>query len=368
MNILFLTSSLAPHFGGAAFSESALSSELSKKNQVTVLSRLNRVDPEFAKTQGIGRVEAFRPIEVLIAYFFSFHRLAKAVSKADIFHLNGHWYWENYFFARLCNKYRVPYVFHPRGMLWVGYRKPRIKKMFNVLLGNWIASHAAKVILLSEFEKEHCRPYPLKAENLVVVPNGIDSTDRSPTMSQSSQYFLYLGRIEPRKNLEFLIRAFKIFFDKNNSCALRLMGPVERKYDVRLRALIKKLSLENIVQFEEPKYGEEKNQVLRGAQAVIYPAFEEPFGRTVFEAFAAGTLCLVPEKSGGSEYVKKFVPEAIYESNSEVALAKKMEAILSLHQPIRSNWIQQSQNWISKNLNWKSISNDVLEIYQQVLV
>lgn len=368
VKILFLSSSLAQKFGGAAFSESALCGELSKKNEVLVLSRTNRLDVRFAEAQGIKRVKGFKPFEVLLAYFNSKHWLVTDLIEADVFHLNGHWFWENYFFAKLCKKYGTPYVLHPRGMLWVAYRRPRLKKCFNWLIGNWIVQNASKIILLSKYEKNHCKPYKVKNQDLCVVPNGISTPTPTVNNSIREKYFLYLGRVEPRKNLEFLIRAFSTLNQKDPTTVLRIVGPVEKNYDVPLTKLIEELKLQSCVFLEGPKYGAEKDSLMVGSVAVIYPAFEESFGRTVFEAFASGTICLLPDLSGGAEYVRGFAPEVVYEGTSEIALAKKMAEILNLPNEKRMACISLSQEWISKYLNWPLIAQQVLDIYRQILV
>ncbi len=367
MKILFLSSSLAPHFGGAAVSESALSAELSKEHNVLVLSRQDRLDKEFVERQGIKSTLPFKPISVLFAFLKPGHPLNREIRSSDVFHLNGHWFWENYFFARLCYRYGVPYILHPRGMLWVAYRRPYLKKLFNLILGNWIVSHASKVILLSEFERNHCEGYPVKEDNLTVFPNGIRCVEGGGDSLSTGSYFLYLGRIEPRKNLEFLIRVFSQIYKKNSSVQLRLVGPVERNYDSLLKRLVSKYKLEEVIKIQSAVYNQEKIDLLRNASAVIYPAKGEPFGRTIFEAFAAGTLCLIPTNSGGVEYVEKFAPFVIYEEKSEDSLATKMQEVLALTYSERNQHIKNSQNWVSTHLDWTAITQKIVKIYHQIL-
>lgn len=367
MKILFLSSSLAPHFGGAAISESSLSAELCKEHDVVVLSRQDRLDVEFAKKQGIRKVIPFSPVSVLCAFFNSRHPLTQEIKASTIFHLNGHWYWENYFFARLCCRYKVPYVLHPRGMLWAAYRRPRLKKLFNMLLGSWIVSHASKIILLSEFEKKQIEGYPVDESKLAIIPNGINSVEKLFQINRKISYFLYLGRLEPRKNLEFLIRTFKKVHEISRTSILRLVGPVERSYDLALQRLIAELGLEDCVKIEEAVYGPDKDALLQGATAVIYPSQGEPFGRTVFEAFAAGTLCLIPQNSGGAEYVEKFAPNMVYPDQSEVLLAEKMIQTMDFTGAERIRLVNSAKAWIAQNLNWPTITQQTLQIYEHVL-
>lgn len=367
MKILFLSSSLAAHFGGAAVSESSLAFELSKDHDILLLSRTNRWDRNFTDAQGLKKVRSFSPFSVFIAFVNPWHSLNAEIRSADLFHLNGHWFWENYFFARLCSRYQTPYVLHPRGMLWAAYRRPKLKKLFNILLGNWIVRHAAKVILLSNFEEQQCHTYQVKKEKFIVIPNGIAPVQCVKVPEPPYSYFLYLGRIEPRKNLEFLIRSFMFFNSENPSAQLRLVGPVERNYDVLLKELITSLGLEKKITIETPIYGLEKTKLLTGALAVIYPGIEEPFGRTIFEAFAAGTLCLVPKKSGGAEYVEEFAPNLIYHDTSEASLNEKMKQTYALSISERSQQIKTSQSWVAKHLDWPAITERVVKTYKQIV-
>jgi glycosyltransferase involved in cell wall biosynthesis len=358
---------MAPRFGGAAVSESCLSAHLSEKHQVTVLSRNDRADAAFAKEQGVAKLITFSPFSVLLAFLNPKHPISREVASSDLFHLNGHWFWENYFFARLCYRYQIPYVLHPRGMLWGAYRKPQLKRLFNFLIGNWIASHASKVILLSEFEKRHCEKYPIQSQKLVVIPNGIDAPSEMHLEQQIENYFLYLGRVEPRKNLEFLIEGFATFFKQKKDFKLRIVGPVERGYDESLNQLIRDRNLEGVVTIEPAVYGDKKRLLLQKAKAVVYPAIEEPFGRTVFEAFSEGTLCVVPDKSGGAEYVRQFAPGLIYQEDDVGSLAERLSSICQMPDEKRSEQLKKSQVWVSLNLNWGSITRRVISLYEQVV-
>lgn len=368
MKILFLSSSLAPQFGGAAVSESTLCGKLSSEHEVVVLSRKNRLDLAFTAKQGIKKVVSFKPSEVVKAFFDSEHYLCQLIQKAEVFHLNGHWFWENYFFARLCTRYDIPYILHPRGMLWVSYRRPLLKRVFNLVLGNWIVSHASKIILLSEFERTQLANYSIKEENLIVIPNGVEIAELESSSSKPDEsYLLYLGRIEERKNLKFLIRSFEKAYQKNRALKLRLVGPFERGYEQILIKLIRELNLGEVVRVEGPLYGKDKEELLKGAQAVIYPAQGEPFGRTVFEAFAAGTLCLTPLQSGGAEYVRKFAPELLYPDHSEDMLAKKILNVGKMALDHRRRLIFEARSWVEQNLDWSLISKKILDSYEFAL-
>src|SRR4051812_15158064 len=102
MHIIVTSQALTPWYGGSAISEASLCSHLGKNCKVTVLCREGAVDYAFVQSFGLKDVREYRPREVVDAWRNPKHWLSRTLDEADVFHLNGHWKWENYFFARLC--------------------------------------------------------------------------------------------------------------------------------------------------------------------------------------------------------------------------------------------------------------------------
>ncbi len=88
--------------------------------------------------------------------------------------------------------------------------------------------HADHIIAVSEFGKKEIVNYlKVQKERISVVPNAVDHTVYHTDYTQTQiwralkkygitqSYFLYLGTIEPRKNLEILMDAYALFVRKN---------------------------------------------------------------------------------------------------------------------------------------------------------
>ena len=223
LRVLLITPGLTPKFGGSAFSESALASHLKSKCSLTVLCREGNTDEKFLSAAGLSEVKTYRPVEVLKAYFDSSHEISKQILASDILHINGHWRWENSFFAAIAERKNIPYVFHPRGMLVMNYRKIFLKRVFNWVMGNFLIKHAARIIALSQFEIGQFKLHPITEKQIAVIPNGITPPSSMPSyrLNFPEKYFLYFGRIEARKNLLFLVNAFAKYVaqgGKSNLC------------------------------------------------------------------------------------------------------------------------------------------------------
>ncbi len=372
---LVMSNALSPIYGGSAFSEVVLCSTLKKYLAVTILCRKGNLDYSFARSHGLNDVIEYSPEDIFRAYFNRKHWLHDILRAVSICHMNGHWRWEDHFLARLCKRYRIPYVIQPRGMFVINDRRPIVKRIFNFLLGNYTVRNAARIIALSEFEARQFEGYPLSPEKIVVLPNGITlpgdvrpCRDLGIRQTKDSQkYFFYLGRLEPRKNLLFLIDVFRIYVQRGGESSLLIMGPSQGGYREKLESKIRKLSLSSRVQLLEPTYDERRWQWAARSCAVIYPTIDEAFGRVPFESLLAGALVIVPDKSGSAEYLRSLVPHGIYKSQDVEDLCRVLTLMDGMQEAERSILLRRAKAWVENELDWDRICSRVIDVYSECL-
>lgn len=370
MKIVVLSQALTPTAGGSAVSEASLCASLQKRHPVLVLCRAGALDSAFVRGFGLTDVKQVHPREVLRAWRDPRHWLVQALSDADILHVNGHWRWENALLARFAAKQGIPYLLQPRGMLWLGHRRPWVKKAFNHLLGFETVRGASRVIALSEFEKSQWTAYGVDPARCEVLPNGIwDSAPVSvgiTTPRTGKKYFLYLGRLESRKNLLFLVNAFSRYVRDGGEADLVLMGPSERGYDRRLRRAIRRQGLTDRVRLEAPCYAEAKQTWMRDALAVVYPSLGEAFGRVPFETLAAGGVPVVPRESGSAEYLEPVLPFCLYPVGDGDALLAVLRTIEHGRVPDLAQRLERIRTSLGKELHWDAITERLLRLYARV--
>lgn len=165
------------------------------------------------------------------------------------------------------------------------------------------------IVTDSEFSKREILKYFPQHENkLRVVPCGVDLQRFKPcgdperitavkkTLGIEGDYFLYLGTIEPRKNLERLIGAYSIFIQKVKKDAPRLVlaGGKGWLYD-NIFQKVSELGLSDKIIFTKYVPSEDMNPLMCGAIAFVFPSVYEGFGMPPLEAMACG----VPVLSSG---------------------------------------------------------------------
>ena len=116
-------------------------------------------------------------------------------------------------------------------------------------------------------------------------------------------YFLYVGRQDPYKNLQRLITAFSALPHRNDY-ELWLAGPYDQRYSPLLEIQTQELGISHLVKFLNYVSYDELPIIINQAIALVFPSLWEGFGLPVLEAMACGTpvitsnISSLPEVAG----------------------------------------------------------------------
>lgn len=235
---------------------------------------------------------------------------------------------------------------------------------------------ADRIVTDSEFSKsEIIKYYPEFAEKIRVVPCGVDMQKFHPETDPakivqvrekyglSGQYFLYLGTLEPRKNLERLIDAYAAFAKKHEAPAkLVLAGGKGWLYD-GIFAKVQKLGLEQQVIFTQYIDSEDMCALMSGALAFTFPSIYEGFGMPPLEAMACGTPVLVsdaaslPEVTGNSAVIVK--------ADSTESIADGLERLYTdenLRGRLSAEGLERA-----KSFSWERSAQMLYEVYAELV-
>ena len=145
--------------------------------------------------------------------------------------------------------------------------------------------------------------YQIPASKITAIPLAHDRTHFRPLNLPTSNYFLYIGRQDPYKNIQRLISAFAAL-PNCKDYELWLVGPSDRRYTPILKAQVAELGINNQVKFLDYIPYSELPKIINQAIALVFPSLWEGFGLPVLEAMACGTpvitsnLSSLPEVAG----------------------------------------------------------------------
>jgi glycosyltransferase involved in cell wall biosynthesis len=176
--------------------------------------------------------------------------------------------------------------------------------------------------------------YGVPEDRVSVTPLGVDPSwfQASPPdpalrnrLGLPARYFVFVGNLEPRKNLPQLLDAYRALVDAEpDAPGLALVGPPGWGPALDLRGLP-----EGSVVFTGYQEERELQAVVAGAEALLYPSMYEGFGLPPLEAFAAGTPVVASDLPVIREVVGK-APATLVPPGDKDALAA---ALLSHARP-----------------------------------
>ena len=232
------------------------------------------------------------------------------------------------------------------------------------------------IITDSDFSKsEIIKYFPEYSKKIRVVPCGVDCKKFSPcenpdtikkvkeSLEIDGEYFLYVGTIEPRKNLFRLIRAYEIFTRHvKNPPKLVLAGAKGWLCD-DIYKLVEKLSLEKQVIFTKYVPSEDMSALISGAMAFVFPSLYEGFGMPPLEAMACG----VPVLTSGEASLPEVTGDCavICDAYSVKSIAKGLYRLyknLDLRKDLSYRGIERARLF-----SWEKSAEKLHEIYRELL-
>jgi glycosyltransferase involved in cell wall biosynthesis len=151
-----------------------------------------------------------------------------------------------------------------------------------------------KIITVSKFSRDELIKYlGIKEKNLEIIYNGspdYQSGGASPESNNSAinycEYIIAVGNARPRKNLSQLIKAFEILSPQAPELKLVIVG----KNDWRMQEIMATVhGLEEKIIFSGFVSETEKQNLIKNAEALIFPSLYEGFGLPIVEANALKT-------------------------------------------------------------------------------
>jgi len=177
-----------------------------------------------------------------------------------------------------------------------------------------ICQQATKIITHSEntkndiinFYKIDPAKIEIKKPPISKIFNGtINNDDKSRVKNKyqlPDDFILYLGNLEPRKNLDSLIRAFaSILFSTYYFLNSKLVIAGQGREMSKLKKLVKDLGMRDKVKFLGYVPEEDKVALYHLAKVFVYPSFYEGYGYPVAEALACGLPVITSHTSSLTE-------------------------------------------------------------------
>lgn len=288
--------------------------------------------------------------------------------KIDVFHSPLH-------VAPILLSSRSVVTIHDMTLFSLPAQHIRTKRLYFSKLMPFIARKADKIIADSECSKRDImRILKIPETKIKVIYLGVDGVFRPIKDPRRlvhirrkyqivSNFILYAGVLEPRKNLGRLIKAFhKLRQEKKLECQLVIAGKKGWSYS-KVFQLVEDLELGRDVIFTGYVSDDDLVLLYNAAELFVYPSLYEGFGLPPLEAMACGTPVIASNVSSLPEvvsdagllvnpYDERGIGNAIYEALTNEGLRKEMG----------EKGLRRARLFL-----WEKTARETLQVYQEVL-
>lgn len=251
--------------------------------------------------------------------------------------------------------------------------RTRTKAMLSMAI-----SKVDKLIAVSaSTKKDLCEIFKCPENKVQVIYSGFDKrlSEKSVlsreevlkryTLNAEDKYLLFLGTIEPLKNITRLLEAFvlfkKRFQEKAKNFNYKLIIAGKRGWlATEYKQLAKDLGIEKDIIFTGYIIGDDLTPLFAQADFFVMPSLYEGFGTTVLEAFATGVPVISSDVSSIPEIAGDAAKLVNPLDSKEIADAMFQ---FSENEELKNNYREKGKKQVEK-FNWEKTAQETLALYK----
>jgi D-inositol-3-phosphate glycosyltransferase len=229
--------------------------------------------------------------------------------------------------------------------------------------------------------------YRADTEKITVIPPGVDTSHFYPIppdearaaigIQPHERMILFVGRIEPLKGVETLIRAIALLVKDHiiSGCPhyLAIVGgdpnitpEMENSEMARLQKLCQDLGINDLVLFLGKRAQDTLPYYYSAAEVLVMPSHYESFGMVALEAMACGTPVIASQVGGLAFLIQDGTTGYSIPDDNPQALAEKL-ALLVCNPGLRNKLGAQAAEY-ARGYDWSIIAERINHVYQELLV
>jgi D-inositol-3-phosphate glycosyltransferase len=305
--------------------------------------------------------------------------------------IHSHYWMSGIAAGELKQKWGVPVVqmFHTLGRM-----KNQIARGAHEHEGNYrlegeqkVLDLADRIIAATPAEVNQLNTYyKVDPAHITVIPPGVDTSHFYPIPSDEAKaainipsdarMLLFVGRIEPLKGVDTLLRAIAIM---RNDCVrdlcpyhLAIIGgdpedtPINPESEMaRLKTLCHKLDLNDMVVFLGKRDQTTLPYYYSAALTLVMPSFYESFGMVALESMACGTPVVASHTGGLAYLVRDGVTGFTVPSGDVTALANRLTQLI-FDENLRLDIGIQAAEY-AKSYAWEIIAGQIAALYRELI-
>lgn len=198
-----------------------------------------------------------------------------------------------------------------------------------------------------------------------IIPNGINIANYKPKSRRSTsgdkKTIVYIGRLEKRKGVSFLLDAYAKLRETKNDVSLIIAG--DGKLRTGLEARVAKLQIPD-VSFVGFVSEEEKVRLLQTADVYCSPAlYGESFGIVLLEALSAECVVVCGDNPGYRSVMVDQGKQSLVDPKDTDVFAERLQTML-YDKDARAQWLKWAKKYILQ-FDYPHVIDQYLEVYHR---
>ena len=293
-------------------------------------------------------------------------------TKYDLIH--SHYWFSGKVGTLLARQWAIPHIvtFHTLSENKIKARIGEMEPEERFYAEQEIAKTADRIVGFSEHEKSILiNSYEAPSDRVSVIPCGVDIELFRPYTDLSAKkqlgltnmtVLLYVGRVEPLKGIDVLLKAASIMEHSANLKVLIIGGDDAQDQELcRLKTLAEELNVSDKVIFLGRIEQNELPVYYNAADICVVPSFYESFGLVALEAMACGTPVVASRVGGLASIVKNNITGLLIPWRFPETFADAIDSILA-NETNRKYMSDQSRT-LALSLSWDSVAQKLIETY-----
>ncbi|MBR6186204.1 MAG: glycosyltransferase family 4 protein [Clostridia bacterium] len=183
---------------------------------------------------------------------------------------------------------------------------------------------------------------------------------------QSFKYLLYIGRLEPRRNILFLLDVYRKALERDNNIRLILIGKGDDDYTAACREKAAALQLQDKIIYHPQLDQKYVKEIYQCCDLFLLPTRYEIFGMVLLEAMYFGMPVLTTFNGGSSTLIQDGQNGFILNEMDENQWAEKICSILQ--DPLLTARVaSRASESVAQHYTWDALAPRFVELYNRRL-
>jgi glycosyltransferase involved in cell wall biosynthesis len=196
-------------------------------------------------------------------------------------------------------------------------------------------------------------------------PNDIVRKLINEKHEKNYKYLLYIGKIEDRRNILFMMDILSKLSLADKSIRLVLIGK-GKKYLKKCLDYARSLNVRENIIYHDPMKQEELANLYRCCDVFLFPSKYEIFGMVLLEAMYFGIPTITSMNGGSMTLIKDKDTGIICDANDVNSWCESVINLLN-DQKLRDKISVNSSKLIKENYTWDALSDKFLKVYESTL-